>query len=255
MRKYLFIMLLLLTPFQAFAAITFDNASSNETNTLSFALAGNYLFVCAEEYLGTGDITATFDGVSLTPANGGAVISNSFFRSQCFYGYGLPTVTANIVITGTYTGIYTIASSYSGVAQSPPEVEQVGVASSASSYTDTLSTITDGAYHVLFVMPAVNTITAVSPLTLREYNSGPPFAAGDNYVATAGSDSVTVDYDTNGGTMHDSWSIAPSAGGGGGGGSSSTSTASMDQSEENLFNGFMVFLASFLGMVWLLRKH
>jgi len=44
-------------------------------------------------------------------------------------------------------------------------------------------------------------------------------------------------------------------GGGGGGDSSATSTASMDQSEENLFNGFMVFMVSFFGMVWLLRKH
>jgi len=44
-------------------------------------------------------------------------------------------------------------------------------------------------------------------------------------------------------------------GGGGGGGYDPTATSTQDQTQRNLFNGWMIYFASMFGMIWLLRKR
>lgn len=50
---------------------------------------------------------------------------------------------------------------------------------------------------------------------------------------------------------------ATNCGGGGGGGSSTSTsaTSTVDQSQENLFHSFIIFLVAFFGMIWMLRKR
>jgi len=44
-------------------------------------------------------------------------------------------------------------------------------------------------------------------------------------------------------------------GGGGGGGYDPTATSTQDQTQRNLFNGWIIYFASMFGMIWLLRKR
>jgi len=56
---------------------------------------------------------------------------------------------------------------------------------------------------------------------------------------------------------HEMWFQIYGTAGGGGGGSTdngTTTVSSTDQSEQNLFNAFIIFFLSFFGVVWLFRK-
>jgi len=48
---------------------------------------------------------------------------------------------------------------------------------------------------------------------------------------------------------------ACAGGGGGGGGYNPTATSTQDQTQRNLFNGWIIYFTSMFGMIWLLRKH
>jgi len=99
----------------------------------------------------------------------------------------------------------------------------------------TLSAMGTGAYHILWInaygAPECETNTG-------EYTD----CLGSGYY-----NNQDICLNVGGGTPCD---VVPPPSGGGGG-----ATSTVEQTQQNLFNGFIIFFLSFFGMVWLFRRR
>lgn len=164
--------------FVASVAIAFDNSLTTTQSLTGTSLSYSYTVGSGTNRLLLVGVTAalvtptvTYNSVSMT-----LVASQVYnFGGQSGYLYALvaPATGSNTVLitVGTSTAIVSTAVSYTGVNQSTtPDASSTSFSNSASSVTQTLTTVANNCWTILFVRTSGGTIAAGTSTTLR--NSG-----------------------------------------------------------------------------------
>lgn len=210
-------------------AINYDNSTTSRvaggsaTVTLSHTITGSntVLFVGIENQNNGGFSTLTYGGVSFAGnllANG----SNSATSNGYLYYIYAAAGTANIVVTRNTTtaGLYVFGASYTGVNQSmswtggsPTDATTSGNGSGASSFTGTLTTLSDNSWTILVCEGDNAALSAGTGSTVRK-NQQPGYVAwglaDSNGVKTpAGSTSMTMNFGGGSGYNYAMASFSP----------------------------------------------
>lgn len=220
MKKYLF--LIFFCPSIALGAIAFDSSlttsihSSPSTSvTDSFTnTAGDSLFIGVTSRGINDNVTScTYDSVSASLiqkyGNGGALSSYSYI-------YWIPdpsTGTHNIVcsFSGSPTDVRVSGVSYSGTATST-QADAIKTASfsSVSSWSDSLTTLTNGSWVVAWPFDDANDQIAGTGATARGSSANPMFFDSDSQVNPAGSYTIGSSWSGSGNGGYILFSVIPS---------------------------------------------
>jgi len=270
---YIAILSLVFWPLASFASIVDVQDIVNGTvglnpNTVSFSSdisTGNFLVMTCG--LGAPDVTAlmsdslgnTFnlDGYQVAPDDSDSVLA--VFSAQITIG-GTDTITCDTTLPSTAT-TRIHGSEFSGVATSSPLDQETSTG--GTSGTVTAGTITPAVSGELFIGAMRNQSSAtcfpVSPLSL--ISSTPPTNSRlctESYISTT-TDSILVGF-TQGSQPYAVIGLAykPLVAGGGGGGTTTIATSSdciIGQTEEDTFDGFLVFFACMFFIVWSFKRR
>lgn len=256
-------LLVFFIPSISYAAITHDADSSGSVTgtslTVSHTVTGSdpLLQVCIVTGVNTDSVTGvTYNGDALTQFGVHETTGGS--PAESAYGYYIlnpDTGTHDIVVSaGSSIFMEAMSSSYTGVASSDDEASDNGTAITEL-YLTADALVADSS-HIGCFFGTLRTASAGADTTAVNVDAG----GGGVYISTtlvpAAPTTIGVEMSLSDRVLGMSAVYSPTDGGGGGGGSSTAaSSTTVFNPNQDLFNGFTIFLMSMFGMIWLFRRR